>query len=523
MATPPRRTVRRRTLSSRRSAAYTPTSWWRSSGPNSTRASPPPPRTRAAPLSASARPAEATLAAEASRHAHADAVREAAEDAAAPASAADRDGGREPSPRRVRSRRRRQGAAARRDGRVPLRRRRARRAARAGGRAAPRRRPPRGSSSPRRARRRRPTRRRLARAGGVSARVPNGRRDLRAAAPVRHKVGEFDKKRPIASVAVYCKASSAGVSVSLNNTEYRGAGDRRPAADGTDQYDPLAATLTVAPLPRGMPFVLATAAYDDAGKVVGSIGATSAEVVTTLPLPRLLLWAYLARGAAQPRLRGRGGRRGGAVERALEASGRRAAALGARPDAAAGAPRGAAASARRRRAPRGGARRCCSPHSCAPPSTRSATRASSRRRASGRRSFPQAEPTSRARGREAAADGSADLRADRRRRARWAGRAGAVQWPRAAARLRQRTFFLLQPLASAVCALRLLPAAQLAASRRTPRLLVRLTYERRPPLYRLRRAAARQPLRKGRRRRLRHRARRRRRRRPRRHRRHHGR
>ena len=43
-------------------------------------------------------------------------------------------------------------------------------------------------------------------------------------------------------------------------------------------------------------------------------------------------------------------------------------------------------------------------------------------------------------------------------------------------RLRQRTFFPLQPLASAVCALRLLPAAQLAASRRT-RLLVRLTYE----------------------------------------------
>ena len=171
-----------------------------------------------------------------------------------------------------------------------------------------------------------------------------------------------------------------------NNTEYRGAGDRRPAAAGTDQYDPLAATLTVAPLPRGMPFVLATAAYDDAGKVVGSIGATSAEVVTTLPLPRLLLWAYLARGAAQLGCVAEAAAAAAQVERALEArvdaqplwgTTRRG---GGRSSARHCATRRVLSSARRRR-------RCCSPHSCALPSTQSATRASSRPRASGRRSF----------------------------------------------------------------------------------------------------------------------------------------
>ena len=52
---------------------------------------------------------------------------------------------------------------------------------------------------------------------------------------------------------------------------------------------------------------------------VGSIGATSAEVVTTLPLPRLLLWAYLARGAAQLGCVAEAAAAAAQVERALEA------------------------------------------------------------------------------------------------------------------------------------------------------------------------------------------------------------
>ena len=220
-----------------------------------------------------------------------------------------------------------------------------------------------------------------------------------------------------------------------------------------------------------MPFVLATAAYDDAGKVVGSIGATSAEVVTTLPLPRLLLWAYLARGAAQLGCVAAAAAAASQVERALEAR------VDAQPLWAHDPTRRRAFSARhcatRRVLSARRRRRCCSPHSCAPPhAVGDEASADGGRAAVG---LPQAEQV------ETLWTRSCSRWLYRsacrwRRCARWAGGAGATQrvsrccasasarFPAAAARLRR----LRAPPP---------PATQLAASRRTPRLLVRLTYE----------------------------------------------
>ena len=43
--------------------------------------------------------------------------------------------------------------------------------------------------------------------------------------------------------------------------------------------------------------MLAAAAFDDRGEVLGGVGEMTPEVVTALPLPRTLLWAYLAKQA----------------------------------------------------------------------------------------------------------------------------------------------------------------------------------------------------------------------------------
>ena len=55
--------------------------------------------------------------------------------------------------------------------------------------------------------------------------------------------------------------------------------------------------------------LIAAAAFDAAGDVIGGIGDMTSEIVTALPLPRTLLWAYFARHAYQlgaPKLARRG-------------------------------------------------------------------------------------------------------------------------------------------------------------------------------------------------------------------------
>ncbi|KAJ1617275.1 hypothetical protein T492DRAFT_500570 [Pavlovales sp. CCMP2436] len=114
---------------------------------------------------------------------------------------------------------------------------------------------------------------------------------------------------PVASVALYGKPVAAGVAVSANNSELDGLGLRHAVAADTPWKlsgessllgsNALHGCVLVRGLVAGTPHVFAAAAYDARGEAVGGIGGTSVEVVTSLPLPRLLLWAYVCRAATQ--------------------------------------------------------------------------------------------------------------------------------------------------------------------------------------------------------------------------------
>ena len=56
-----------------------------------------------------------------------------------------------------------------------------------------------------------------------------------------------------------------------------GTGEPRPIGDSHDAYDPLGDCFVIRDLPAGQPFVLASAAYDKDGKIIGAVGATSFE------------------------------------------------------------------------------------------------------------------------------------------------------------------------------------------------------------------------------------------------------
>ena len=117
-------------------------------------------------------------------------------------------------------------------------------------------------------------------------------------APIK-KPGTVEAPR-VFSYAVFGKAAGAsGVSVSLNNVDFRGCGEKRPLHSGEDDYDPLKGAIVLRNLPPGGLCVFAVAAYDKDGGLIGSVGATSAPVAAALPLPQLHLWTVLSLRAAQ--------------------------------------------------------------------------------------------------------------------------------------------------------------------------------------------------------------------------------
>ena len=113
----------------------------------------------------------------------------------------------------------------------------------------------------------------------------------------------------VTHVALFGKRAAAGVSVSANNVELDGLGVRHAVSE-TEPWalndesallntDALHGCVLVRGLAPGCAYVFATGAYDAHGEPVGAIGRTSDEVVTCLPLPRLLIWAYVCRAATQ--------------------------------------------------------------------------------------------------------------------------------------------------------------------------------------------------------------------------------
>ncbi|MEW5312856.1 MAG: hypothetical protein WDW38_004457 [Sanguina aurantia] len=97
-------------------------------------------------------------------------------------------------------------------------------------------------------------------------------------------------RRP-ASFSVLCKSYGAGVGLSINKTAMEYPGSGIPA--------PLDSRVTVNGLRSNDTYIFAVVAYDEAGAVIGGIGASSPEIVAALPLPLYLCYGQLAATACQ--------------------------------------------------------------------------------------------------------------------------------------------------------------------------------------------------------------------------------
>lgn len=102
--------------------------------------------------------------------------------------------------------------------------------------------------------------------------------------------------KKVARWAVYAKTYGAGVALILNKTatEYPGTGVMVPPG----------ARVTVEGLRANDTYVFAIAAYDEAGGLIGGLGASSVEVLAGLPLPLYHCWAHVALTACRLRLWG---------------------------------------------------------------------------------------------------------------------------------------------------------------------------------------------------------------------------
>lgn len=107
------------------------------------------------------------------------------------------------------------------------------------------------------------------------------------------------KGAKVESCAVFAKVAAAGISVSTNNTEYLGSNERVPMKPQATSIEFQRGCITLRGLPPATSIVFAAAGYAADGKMIGSIGRTSVEVLTSLPLPRALAWGYVGRAAAQ--------------------------------------------------------------------------------------------------------------------------------------------------------------------------------------------------------------------------------
>lgn len=102
--------------------------------------------------------------------------------------------------------------------------------------------------------------------------------------PFYKPITDYRNWRNIDSLALYGKPSGSGVAVSLNNTEYRGTGDKVPQGS----------VVTVTGLQPNKPYVFAVGGYTHDGICVNGIGETCEEILTVLPLSIHILLGYLA-------------------------------------------------------------------------------------------------------------------------------------------------------------------------------------------------------------------------------------
>jgi hypothetical protein len=92
--------------------------------------------------------------------------------------------------------------------------------------------------------------------------------------PFYRPVTEYKSWKNISEMALFGKPSGSGVAVSLNNTEYDGTGEKKPAGD----------LINVTGLIPNERYVFAAGGYTADGICVNGIGETSNDIITLLPL-----------------------------------------------------------------------------------------------------------------------------------------------------------------------------------------------------------------------------------------------
>lgn len=107
----------------------------------------------------------------------------------------------------------------------------------------------------------------------------------------------FIKQHKLRSIVLYGKPAEHGITVSVNNVDYKGTGVEIPIPE-SGIFEPVKVT----GLEPNTNYCFAVCGIDGKGKHApgaNSIGKTSADICTLVPLPMELLWGYLAITARQ--------------------------------------------------------------------------------------------------------------------------------------------------------------------------------------------------------------------------------